>query len=88
MRARRHAGDPLGGRPTELDPIVISPGLRIGRLLVLSTIPGDHSTPRRHRVQCDCGNVTIQSSSDLKRAVRQGWGSCGCMAGRPRAVEA
>jgi hypothetical protein len=74
-RRWRH-GDPLKGRP--IRPIDRSSleGERIGMLVILERVAGKRGCV--YRVACDCGNELIQRASDLKRARRNGWGSCGC----------
>ena len=54
--------------------IVFQPGLRIGRLLLVSK----ESTPKGPIWQCvcDCGNKSTVTQSNLKRSTR----SCGCLA--------
>ena len=57
-------------------PHVVRPGERYGRLIVQGAAP--HKGPTRaYECQCDCGQVTVVATSNLRAgAVR----SCGCLA--------
>lgn len=65
---------------TRLSTVVIEPGFRIGRLVVLKLeIEAAVKSLDKFLCQCDCGKTTLTRRTELANGSKR---SCGCMAKR------